>query len=100
MTACKPQEECNVEDKLCKSLVQRIALSSTSKEWRHRQNTLDNQMKTIKLIIKKAKEDYRGLKQPGRLYPHGNFEREGWKMNMIKPRRHGKRENHTRKVQD
>lgn len=34
-------------------------------------------MKTIKLIIKKAKEDHYGWKQSGRLYPHGNFEREG-----------------------
>lgn len=34
-------------------------------------------MKTMKLIMKKAKKDYRGLKQPGRLYPHGNFERKG-----------------------
>lgn len=41
-TACKPREEWNGEDKLCKALVPGIALSSTSKEWRHRQNTLDN----------------------------------------------------------
>lgn len=53
-TACKPREEGNGEDKLCKSLVQRIALSSTSKEWRHRQNTLGNH-EDNKINYKKGK---------------------------------------------
>ena len=51
----------------------------------------------MKSVMKKTKDGHSDLKQPGRFYLHGNFEREGLKMHMTKVRRHWEEGNHTGK---